>query len=327
MRFTSIIVAIAAGMLGFFSSCTKDQSSYTMDSLQGTTTITGVVKYDPGYQETESGASILGGTYIPASNVTVNVSVPYSSLGIKGEGSKSYTVTTDANGQYTLQLPMSLGDDQLADISVTAESFYATYNLYMKGSQETSFTVVELENTLFNAVPVRDVTATRNNVNKVDDILCDAEYDEEEEYQGVTTINGTVLYSPGWWLDDNNDPQKEKDVPAIGARVSVEVPIADQKKVTYSTLVNASGEYSLEVPMNISSQMSTMTVSVASYIAQYTSCERVYDYEEGKYVNVLNEDPYHVYSGQSASVTVVRDGETTHDFILKNDFRAVKNVK
>lgn len=319
MKFTSIIVAIAAGVLGLLSSCTKDQSSYTMDSLQGTTTITGVVKYDPGYQETESGASILGGTYIPASNVTVNVSVPYSSLGITGEGSKSYTVTTDANGQYTLQLPMSLGDAQLANISVTAESFYATYNLYMKGSQETSFTIVELENTLFNAVPVRDVTATRNNVKKVDDILCDAEYDEEEEYQGVTTINGTVLYSPGWWLDDNNDPQKEKDVPAIGARVSVEVPIADQKEVTYSTLVNASGEYSLEVPMNISSQMSTMTVSVASYIAKYTSCEEVYDYEEGKYVNVLNEDPYHVYYCEPASptVTVVRDGETTQDFTLK----------
>lgn len=318
MKFTSIIVAIAAGVLGLLSSCTKDQSSYTMDSLQGTTTITGVVKYDPGYQETESGASILGGTYIPASNVTVNVSVPYSSIGITGEGSKSYTVTTDANGQYTLQLPMSLGDNQLADISVTAESFYATYNLYMKGSQETSFTVVELENTLFNAVTDRDVTAIRNNVNKVDDILCDAEYDEEEEYQGVATINGTVLYSPGWWLDDNNDPHKEKDVAAIGARVSVVVPIADQKEVTYSTLVNASGEYSLEVPMNISSQMSTMTVSVASYIAQYTSYERVYDYEEGKYVNVLNEDPYHVYSCEPVpDVIVVRDGETTLDFTLK----------
>lgn len=320
MKFTSIIVAIAAGVLGLLSSCTKDQSSYTMDSLQGVATITGVVKYNPGYQETESGASILGGTYIPASNVTVNVSVPYSSIGIKGSGSKSYTVTTDANGQYTLQLPMSLGDDQLANISVTAESFYATYNLYMKGSQETSFTVVELENTLFNAVTDHNVTAIRNNVKKVDDILCDAEYDEEEEYQGVATITGKVTYFPGYWLDDNNDPQKERDVPAIGARVSVEVPIADQKEVTYSTLVNASGEYSLEVPMNISSQMSTMKVSVASYIAQYTSCERVYDHEEGKYVNVLNEDPYHVYSCEPASgvtVTVVRDDETTQDFTLE----------
>lgn len=314
LRFTSIIVAFAAGMLGFFSSCTKDQSSYTMDSLQGTTTITGVVKYDPGYQETESGASILGGTYIPASDVTVSVSVPYSSIGISGSGSKSYTVTTDANGRYTLQLPMSLGDDQLANISVTAESFYATYNLYMQGSQETSFTVVELQNTLFNAVASQSVTAIRNNVNKVDDILCNADYDEEEEYQGVATIAGKVTYFPGYWLDNNNVPQKEKDVAAIGARVSVKVPIADQKEVTYSTLVNASGEYSLEVPMNISSQMSTMTVSVASYIAQYTSYERVY--EGGKYVYVLNEDPYHVYSGESTSVTVVRDGETTHDFTL-----------
>ena len=312
MKFTSIAVALTAGVLGLLSSCTKDQSSYTMDSLQGTTTITGVVKYDPGYQETESGASILGGTYIPASNVTVNVSVPYSSLGIKGEGSKSYTATTDVNGQYTLQLPMSLGDDQLANISVTAESFYATYNLYMKGSQETSFTVVELENTLFNAVTDRDVTAIRNNVNKVDDILCDAEYDEEEEYQGVATITGKVTYFPGYWLDDNNVLQKEKDVAAIGARVSVEVPIADQKEVTYSTLVNASGEYSVEVPMKISAQFSTMTVVVSDYVATYS--EPVYDYQSGK--TVIVDDPYHVYSGKSDWVTVVRDGETTQDFKL-----------
>lgn len=311
MRFTSIIVAFAAGMLGLLSSCTKDQSSYTMDSLQGTTTITGVVKYDPGYQETESGASILGGTYVPASNVTVNVSVPYSSIGIKGSGSKSYTVTTDANGQYTLQLPMSLGDAQLANISVTAESFYATYNLYMKGSQETSFTVVELENTLFNAVPVRDVTATRNNVNKVDDILCDAEYDEEEEYQGVTTINGTVMYSPGYWLDKYGDPQLKEDVAAIGANVSVSVRVADQT-VRYSTIVDASGKYSLELPMKISAQSSTMTVVVGDYVATYSECE--YNYQTGK--NVIVDDPYHVYSGRSSSVNVVRDGETTHDFTL-----------
>lgn len=310
MKFTSIIVAIAAGVLGLLSSCTKDQSSYTMDSLQGTTTITGVVKYDPGYQETESGASILGGTYIPASNVTVNVSVPYSSIGITGEGSKSYTVTTDANGQYTLQLPMSLGDDQLANISVTAESFYATYNLYMKGAQETSFTVVELENTLFNAAAAPPVTAIRNNVNKVDDILCDAEYDEEEEYQGVTTINGTVLYSPGWWLDNGN-LQKKENLSAVGANVSVSVKVADQT-VKYSTIVGTNGKYSLELPMRISAQSTTMEVVVSDYVATYSS--PVYDNDMGKYVIV--DDPYHVYSGQSDWVTVVRDGETTQDFTL-----------
>lgn len=312
MKFTSIIVAIAAGVLGLLSSCTKDQSSYTMDSLQGTTTITGVVKYDPGYQETESGASILGGTYIPASNVTVNVSVPYSSLGIEGSGSKSYTVTTDANGQYTLQLPMSLGDDQLADISVTAESFYATYNLYMKGSQETSFTVVELENTLFNAAAVPPVTAIRNNVNKVDDILCDAEYDEEEEYQGVTTINGTVMYSPGYWLDRYGDPQFKEDVAAVGANVSVSVKVADQT-VKYSTIVGTNGKYSLELPMRISAQSTTMEVVVSDYVATYSS--PVYDDDMGK--DVIVDDPYHVYSGQSDWVTVVRDGETTQDFTLE----------
>lgn len=313
MKFTSIIVAIAAGVLGLLSSCTKDQSSYTMDSLQGTTTITGVVKYDPGYQETESGASILGGTYIPASNVTVNVSVPYSSIGITGEGSKSYTVTTDANGQYTLQLPMSLGDDQLANISVTAESFYATYNLYMKGAQETSFTVVELENTLFNAVTDRDVTATRNNVNKVDDILCDAEYDEEEEYQGVTTINGTVMYSPGYRLNQGI-PQLKDDVAAVGANVSASVKVADQT-IRYSTIANASGQYTLQLPMRISAQSTTMEVVVSDYVATYSST--VYDDDMGK--NVIVDDPYHVYSCQPASVTVtvVRDGETTQDFTLK----------
>ena len=48
MKFTTAAVVLMAGVAGLLSSCKQEQSSYTMDSLQGTATITGVVKYNPG---------------------------------------------------------------------------------------------------------------------------------------------------------------------------------------------------------------------------------------------------------------------------------------
>ena len=95
MKFTTAAVVLMAGVAGLLSSCKQEQSSYTMDSLQGTATITGVVKYNPGYQEVASGESVLDGYYVPVEGVTVNVNVPYSSLGISGSGKTRRPATYD----------------------------------------------------------------------------------------------------------------------------------------------------------------------------------------------------------------------------------------
>lgn len=322
MKFTTAAVVLMAGVAGLLSSCKQEQSSYTMDSLQGTTTIMGVVKYNPGYQETEDGAILLDGAYIPAPEVTVNVSVPYSSLGISGSGSKMYTVQTNEQGYYELQLPMSASATSLQDINVTVESFHATYNLYVQDMQETNIDVIPLENTLFNAVAKKTVDATRNNINKVEDILCDAEYDKEQEYASMATITGEVTYYPGYWIDPQTQrPARSEDKAAVGANVTVTIDYAGQS-MNYTAIVNNSGNYELQVPVKVGDQTVSATVSVDTYVAPYNSFTLVAgDYE-------IVEEPFHSYyyyandydsePSYVNNVTLVRGGEVSADFELQS---------
>lgn len=311
MKFTTAAVVLMAGVAGLLSSCKQEQSSYTMDSLQGTATITGVVKYNPGYQEVASGESVLDGYYVPVEGVTVNVNVPYSSLGISGSGSKAYSATTDASGRYEIQLPMSASATSINNVEVTVESFYKTYNLYQKGSQETQFVVIPIDDALYNVKNKQNVNANRNNVNVVEDLLCDADYEIDAEYAGVATITGEVTYYPGWWIDQSGKHQKSEDRAAIGAEVSASVRIGNEER-TFTTTVSSTGMYSISVPVSVKSSTARVELSVKDYVAPFNNYE--YNSQSGK--DVIVTDEYHTYLGLNTVVTAVRDGETTHDFTL-----------
>lgn len=311
MKFTTAAVVLMAGVAGLLSSCKQEQSSYTMDSLQGTATITGVVKYNPGYQEVASGESVLDGYYVPVEGVTVNVNVPYSSLGISGSGSKAYSATTDASGRYEIQLPMSASATSINNVEVTVESFYKTYNLYQKGSQETQFVVIPIDDALYNVKNKQNVNANRNNVNVVEDLLCDAEYEIDAEYAGVATITGEVTYYPGYWIDSSGTPKESEDRAAIGAEVSASVTIGNEQR-TFTTTVSSNGTYKLSIPVSVKSSTSSVNLSVKSYVAPYNDYE--YDTQSRKYVIVTDE--YHTYSGKNEYVTAVRDGEVEQVFVL-----------
>lgn len=315
MKFTTAAVVLMAGVAGLLSSCKQEQSSYTMDSLQGVATITGVVKYNPGYQEVASGESVLDGYYVPVEGVTVNVNVPYSSLGISGSGSKAYSATTDASGRYEIQLPMSASATSINNVEVTVESFYKTYNLYQKGSQETQFVVIPIDDALYNVKNKPKVNANRNNVNVVEDLLCDAEYEIDAEYAGVATIKGEVTYFPGYWLDEQNVPQKSQDRVAIGAEVSASVTIGTEKR-TYTATVGSNGTFTLSVPVSVKSSTASINVSVSNYVAPYNSKE--YDYQTGKYV--IKTEQYHTYAGITKQVTAVRGGEVETEFKLGGQY-------
>ena len=138
-------VAVAAAVL--FASCTKEQSSLTIDSVQGSATVYGTAFYDEGAAELENGA-ITESNMVAAAGQTVLVKVPNSAYANNAQGYQSYLTTVNDDGSFEITVPVGSTD---ASAQVSILPFKATYNKIINGE------IVKMDSTLFTTQSPKNV--------------------------------------------------------------------------------------------------------------------------------------------------------------------------
>lgn len=90
------------------SACSDDdQSSLNFNSIKGRAVIKGKVTYEPGFQKGASENELIM-QKVAAAGAVVTVEVNNSEYLSGSVGTKSYEVTADENGEYTVEVPVGL---------------------------------------------------------------------------------------------------------------------------------------------------------------------------------------------------------------------------
>ena len=90
------------------SACSDDdQSSLNFNSIKGRAVIKGKVTYEPGFQKGASENEFIM-QKVAAAGAVVTVEVENSEYLSGSEGTKSYEVTADENGEYSVEVPVGL---------------------------------------------------------------------------------------------------------------------------------------------------------------------------------------------------------------------------
>ena len=97
------------------SSCSKEQSELTLDSVKGSATIEGTVLYDMGATKNLD-ATISPVTRVIAAGVTVLVKIDYSDYSTGSVGTKTFSTITNAEGMYTITVPVAVSADAKVSI-------------------------------------------------------------------------------------------------------------------------------------------------------------------------------------------------------------------
>ena len=120
-----------------FSACSEDQTAFNIEKVPGRATVQGTITYN-------EGATVSGGklsySYKPAADLKVFITVDNSSYDDNLSGSTVFETTTDANGKYSLEIPVP---DYNVNISVRTAQFKGTHStIKLPMSAETWFTAV-----------------------------------------------------------------------------------------------------------------------------------------------------------------------------------------
>ena len=98
------LLAVALGAAALFTSCEKEQSVFSPESLPGSCTVTGVITYDEGYAALEQGG-IISSHKIPAVGQVAMLAINNNSYGGQNQGKQIYLDTLDAEGRYEFTIP------------------------------------------------------------------------------------------------------------------------------------------------------------------------------------------------------------------------------
>lgn len=144
-----------------FTSCSKDQTSFSIDDIQGKAKIKGTLTYSEGteYKNGESNKIIKAAT-----NTTIWVKINNASLSPNGQTLEHTTYTTfetvtDAKGEYEIEVPVS-ESIYGTEIKMQPQPFIGKYKKisndnwnYNRPTYETIEGVFETDEISFNARP------------------------------------------------------------------------------------------------------------------------------------------------------------------------------
>lgn len=103
MKKFSFIALIA---MFFLSSCEKEQSQMSLDTIKGFAIIQGKVLYDEGTKMQDDDIIILN-NLVPAIGQTVLIKINYSDYGANNEGTKIFETIVKADSTYSIKIPVS----------------------------------------------------------------------------------------------------------------------------------------------------------------------------------------------------------------------------
>lgn len=258
------MLAVALGAAALFTSCEKEQSVFSPESLPGTCIITGVVNYDEGYALV--GDQLVSNHEVPASGQVIMLSIPYSAYGNNPAGNQIYTDTLDAEGRYEFTIPAPANGGSL-NATLEVIPFKASYAEYFPNAQQ----LVEYESAIyeFNSsvqITIRDQFPIEENLT----VSC-GRPQNDVQYNVPLTINGSNVTGPGF---ENTTSTPQAAYVFISTDILIRVKLTNNYDGSNSTIycTTQSDATTGEFTATVNLPEDFFTNYSATVQAQYVSC-------------------------------------------------------
>lgn len=254
MKKTFFAIALL-GLLG--TACTK-QSELNLEDIEMKATLQGKVFYERGIL-VEKQSTQLTAYLEPADGVTVLVSVPYSQYKSGAVGNKYYEVKTDANGDYSVSLPVGNG-------SISAQVSVIPFT--RKYTTEVNGVLTDFDNALYNNVTARSVTLSAYGMVQAPDLNVSATVSTDRNLRTKDiSLTGEVKAIAEEYVTDVNDritgtTVAEKAMKSESSVLLVFSARNDNRTIVYPVTTASTGKYTLDAKVYDSWEYADMTVRV-----------------------------------------------------------------
>lgn len=205
----SLLAANLFIIAAVMTSCQKEQSELTLESLPDKAVITGTVKYEVGDYQAETDGAIISNYQLPVSGQTVMVTIPtadYTDETDGNHGNQYFEAVTDDNGNYRIEIPISTNT---LTASIKVVPFYAVKTLMRNNA------IVEIPNALYNTTKVGDNTTSTSQItlNQRDIMVVNLVATSASElpvaFDQKVKVNGEVTVEA--WIKNEDAGSKDSD--------------------------------------------------------------------------------------------------------------------
>ncbi len=238
MKIKNCFVALATGLL-FFAGCTEDQSELSLSSIDQFVTISGTVVYNTGVDTTSTDYTME--IMKPAVGRKVFVEVGYANYKAGAVGNKIFETVIDSTGNFSVEIPtISTG----ITANVRMEEFSAYFSEYVKmeaGKPLFKTRLRRFETALPPLVGLKPGAFSFPAHVTYNSVEIDMEgYDEKITLTGNVQLAYESSFRTGAYK------------PAASGTVELEIvydPLGTPMVLTFGTTADASGNYSITVPL------------------------------------------------------------------------------
>lgn len=314
------MLAVALGAAALFTSCEKEQSVFSPESLPGTCTITGVVNYNEG--DVLVGDQLVSDHEVPASGQVIMLKIgndQYS--GNQYIGNQIYTDTLDAEGRYEFTIPAPANGESLTG-HLEVIPFYASHAEYFANA----FQLVEHESVIYNTsnsaqITIRDQFPVEQNFT----VGCTPPQNDVQ-YNVPLTINGSNVTGPGF---ENTTSVPQAAWVFISTDILIQVSLNNTYNGTTSTIycTTQSDATTGEFTATVNLPEDFFTNYSATVEAKYVSCVKDFAFwyqdNRGEWSSTTLQLLYHSdYLKYNYAVSVSEE----HEYIPL-EYRADYNVR
>lgn len=237
------------------SACSSDeQTSFNFSDIYGRAVIKGNVTYRPGNVKNDNG-TISQKEYANGAVVTVEVQNAQYVSG--AEGSKTYSATTDENGNYIIEVPAGV---KPIEATVSVKDYSGTYSEYINNA------LLTITGVKYSTSDDRETVSAGKTVTK-DLELGRSELPEVRNRNLKALLNGSVVV-PAEMLDNSNPTLSfvSTTAPLPNAKMLLTFTnSSDDRKICYEMTASADGKLSFDANLFDTWKLSNTSVNVKVY--------------------------------------------------------------
>ena len=236
----------AAALVAFIlagASCTKqEQSEFNFDAVNQEITLSATVTYNTGVEVNGANYSIANAK--PAAGRKVTVEVPMASYVAGAQGSKLFETVTDANGYFTIAIPVK--SNGINGVNVYLEQFTDFYNEYESmGADGKPIIKSLLKRYSWQQLNINLVPGNYEFPNRIEYVANNADV---EQFDNIVTFKGQIKLAieKGFRIGDY------KNASNANVEFSIAYPanaVSAAANFTFGTTTDAEGNYTINIPV------------------------------------------------------------------------------
>lgn len=258
------------------SACSDDdQSSFNFSDVKGKAVIKGTVTYQPGYVKNDGGGVKQN---VAANGAVVTVEVSNSEYADNALGSKVYQITTDENGQYSIEIPAGVKN---VVASVSVKDFEGTYSQYVNNS------LLTVSGVKYSTSSAKNVALSDGRTESVDLSLTSVKQPEIASRDIKTTVKGCVQTMVEKIYDTNSNysylTTGLKSLQNAKVVLTFTNSSDNGRELRYETTTSTTGDFSVNAALFDNWQMDNTHVNLEILGFTGTITHYYLDYKDTKY--------------------------------------------